>query len=227
MRLSLLISSLLLFSTSLFGAPPELKLAIDKERSSPTFVVVRADTTAKTVKLKVVGDAVSYADSNGKIVVVSPTAEGKGSVSVIGVAASETGEISDIVELVVTTEDTRPKPTPKPPVPPVPDVNTPSKLFLVVIEETEAAVAERGTFFANKALATQMKDKGHKWRVVDQNVTGQDGKPPADVVPFLKAATGKTLPQLFLVDEKGKTRFSGDMPSNPTELGKLLIQYGG
>ena len=130
-----------------------------------------------------------------------------------------------------------PPPTPIPPGPaPGPDDNgpkppptpvVPQAYYVVVVEETGLAVAERGAFFADAALAARMQEKGHKFRVVDQNVVGPDGRPPADVARFLSAAAGKTLPRAFLVDQKGKAVWSGDLPKTPAALAELLQKYGG
>jgi hypothetical protein len=115
-----------------------------------------------------------------------------------------------------------PNPPPVPPNPgPRPDPNpTPDPqpgpvagpLYVVVIEETAEAVAERGVYFGNGPLGELMRAKGHKWRVVDKDVVGPDGKPPADVARFLDAAHGKRMPQLFLVDGRGRTVHAGDLP---------------
>jgi hypothetical protein len=72
-----------------------------------------------------------------------------------------------------------------------------------------------------------VKDKGHRWRIVDKDVTGADGQPPADIKKYLDAAKGKAMPQLFLVDEKGKARYAGDLPTKAAELLKLLEAWGG
>jgi hypothetical protein len=124
-------------------------------------------------------------------------------------------------------EDAKPKPKPKPGPAPAPDNLPASKLFLVVVEETGEAVAGRGEFFADKALSSKIRDRGDSWRVVDKDVVGPDGKPPADVVRFLDLAKGKPYPSLFLVDDKGKTRFAGPMPAKPAALADLLTTYGG
>ena len=124
-----------------------------------------------------------------------------------------------------------PKPDPKPdPDPPGPVA--PAQLYVVVVEETEAAVAGRGLMFSDAALKARFAEKGHKWRVVDKDVVGPDNRPPADVVQFLDLARGKDYPMVFLVAiENGKRviRFQG--PIAPTakaaDLLALIQKWGG
>ena len=147
------------------------------------------------------------------------------------------GDTEYAVLVIDASAGPAPPPTPIPPGPtPGPDDNgpkppptpvVPQAYYVVVVEETGLAVAERGAFFADAALAARMQDKGHRFRVVDQNVVGPDGKPPADVARFLTAAAGKTLPRAFLVDQKGKAVWSGDLPKAPAALVELLQKYGG
>jgi len=118
-----------------------------------------------------------------------------------------------------------PKPDPKPdPQPPVWDA---APLIVLVVEETAEAAATRGAFFTDKDLSARMKEKNHKFRIVDKDVVGPDGKPPEDLKRFLDAAKNKKLPQLFLVDGKGKTRFQGDCPDKASELIDRLKKVGG
>ena len=117
-------------------------------------------------------------------------------------------------------------PTPNPPVPD-PAPTTPAKLILLVIEETSDAAATRGALFTDATLAKRMQDKGHRWRVVDKDVVGSDGKTPADLLRFMELAKAKKLPQVFLVDEDGKVRFQGDMPSKASDVISLLSKFGG
>lgn len=121
--------------------------------------------------------------------------------------------------------DPRPDPQPEPEPEPGPVVAGP--LYVVVIEETADAVAERGLFFGSGPLAALMKAKGHKWRVVDKDVQDASGKPPADVARFLEVARGKAMPQLFLVTQQGQTAYAGDLPKTPADLISLLQKYGG
>ena len=116
---------------------------------------------------------------------------------------------------------------PQPPPDPKPPVWDETPLIVLIVEETAQAAATRGALFADATLAARMAAKNHKWRVVDKDVIGPDGKPPADVLRFLEMAKGKTLPQVFLVDGKGKTRYQGDCPAKASELLALLGKVGG
>lgn len=149
-------------------------------------------------------------------------------VAVFAVKDSSGSEPSYITVVVEPRPTPQPGPGPGPgpgPEPkPTPKVG---KLFLVVIEETADAVAKRGAFFTDKALAEFMKTKGHKWRVVDKDVTDASGKPPADVARFIESARGRTLPQLFLVNEQGQTVLSLEMPAAPSLVLELLKKVGG
>lgn len=122
---------------------------------------------------------------------------------------------------------------PSPPVPPGPDPPRPDPptpvgpvKYVVVIEETADAAANRGAFFADAELQKKFT-AGLKWRVVDKDVIGPDGRPPSDVQRFLDEAVGKPLPRLYLLDVRGKVLFSGNVPSEPARLVELLIKYGG
>lgn len=119
----------------------------------------------------------------------------------------------------------QPQPPPGPGPTPIPV--TPTKFKIVIIEETEEAVAGRGAFLASATLKSYFDAKGHSWRVVDKDVTDVNGKQPADLVPYFQLAAGKKLPQVFLIDEAGKLRFQGDCSMKAADLIALLKQWGG
>jgi hypothetical protein len=168
-----------------------------------------------------------------EVLVLVATGEGRGFVTVQALIV-DAGTVKVVAEAVVEVigevkppppgpGPTPPPPQPDPPAPPV----TPQKLFVVIIEETADAVVNRGTFLADKELAARMKEKGHKFRVADQNVTNADNQPPADLVRFLEASKGKSLPQLFLVDEKGKIIKQLNLPATPALLLEEIKRVGG
>ena len=97
----------------------------------------------------------------------------------------------------------------------------------MVIEETAEATAARGVFLADADLVGFMKTKGWKHCIVDKDVKDKDGNPPKDLAPYLDRAKTKKLPQVYLVDQAGKVRHEGDLPTTPAELLALLKQIGG
>lgn len=117
-------------------------------------------------------------------------------------------------------------PPPPPPDPPPPDPVKAKLWGVVIVEETGDAVSTRGAFLADKALADYRAAHGQKFRVVDRDVVGADGKPPADVVRFLDKAKAAKLPMIFLVGTDGKEVYSGPVPATAAELVDLLKAKG-
>ena len=151
------------------------------------------------------------------------------------VTSAKGGKLQPLFVVKVTVQGQGPQPQPVPPGPgPTPDPPKPDptppvagKLFVVVVEETRQAMAERGAWFADKELSAYMKDKGHKFRVVDKDVQNSDGQTPADVKRFIDDAKKEGTPRLYLVGEDGKTRRAGPMAKTPAELLSLIKQHGG
>lgn len=198
--------------------------------SSPSGML---STTTEAGPLKIRG---MFVDGGGKR--ETRTFSGKFVVTVEGLSAGRcelfvipqgiTNEASVIrrrLEIVVDVPGPAPdpKPDPNPDVQPV----TPAKLWVVIIEETSEAASNRGAMLSDAKLIDRMNTKQHRFRVVDKDVVGTDGRPPADIARFLTASKGKSLPQLFLVDEKGHPRFSGDMPKSAADLLALITKVGG
>ena len=159
---------------------------------------------------------------------VEASRTGRVELIVVPVGAKTSAEvIRRVIEVDAGGQPQPPQPGPGPAPTPTPGPTTPTKLTVVVVEETADAVATRGALFSDPALNARMKAKGHGFRVVDKDVVGPDGKPPADIKRFLDRASGKALPQLFLVDEQGKARFAGDMAKTAAELLDLITRFGG
>lgn len=117
-----------------------------------------------------------------------------------------------------------PGPGPQPgPLPPSPI----TRAWVVVVEETEDAAAERGRLLADRSIRDYLTTKGWKTRVVDKDVRDRDGNPPADVRPYLERSRGKKLPQLYIVDQDGGVRHEGALPLDPADLLSLLKKIGG
>lgn len=123
-----------------------------------------------------------------------------------------------------------PDPAPKPPAPsppaPSPPVAPVGKLFVIVVE-TPAGAPQRGQMFADPALSAYMRIKGNQFRIVDSNVIGPDGKPPADVAPYLKRAQGNALPQCYIVTAAGTVLYADALPPSADALLALLKKVGG
>lgn len=88
-------------------------------------------------------------------------------------------------------------------------------------------MALRGQLFMDPTLAARMKERGHKFRVVDKDVKGANDQPPADLVPYLKRASGKSFPQFFLVSPDGTLLHEGDLPKSPADLIAVMQKVGG
>lgn len=214
---------------SLLAAPPELKLTPDKPTpKAGELVKVAAETTAKAIKWKVLGDCQSVQDSSGRSIVVVIRA---GKVSVIAIAASESGELSEFAEVVFDAA-TAPDPV-KPPSPPTPPGPTPRpgvKLKTVVVYESADASTAGGDYFASKELATRWKERSHLPPTIADKDTKdpETGTTPAKLKPYIDRARGKTLPQLYLVDSTtGDVLYEGPLPNTPAAMLDLLTKIGG
>lgn len=218
---------------------PDLLFVIDSDVpviviSSPAGIVTTS-TEAGPIKIRGV-----FVDGNGKretrtysgkfVVTVEPTANGRCELLVIPQGVTDEKTIKrrrlDVATEVVPVPNPDPNPDPKPK--PDPDTPaTPTKLWVVIVEETAEAASNRGAMLSDSKLIDRMNQKQHRFRVVDKDVVGPDGKPPQDIARFLDKAKGKPLPQLFLVDEKGHPRYSGDLPKSAAELLALIQKVGG
>jgi hypothetical protein len=118
----------------------------------------------------------------------------------------------------------KPPPDPKPPDPPAP---TGVVKYVVVVEETGQAAANRGAFFADAKLHSRLKERGVLWRAVDRDAKDASGQTPADIRRFIDDAKAKSLPQVYLLDKDGRTLYSGNLTEDPARLLLLLEKYGG
>ncbi len=128
------------------------------------------------------------------------------------------------VEVVVRGGTTPPRPDPKP-LPPVP----PARAWAVCIEETRESLASRGALYGSRELNDWLKAKGWKMRPADKDAVGPDGKPPRDLLPYFKLAkdAARPYPQLFIVDQDGRIRHRGEMPTTAAGLLAILKRVGG
>lgn len=225
-----LVAAAVLWPSVLLAAPPELKLTPDKPApKAGELVKVAAETTAKAIRWKVLGDCQSVQDSSGRSIVVVIRA---GKVSVIAIAASESGELSEFAEVVFDDQvDAKPKPIPPSPPTPTPPTPRPGvKLKAVVVYESADALTAGADYFASKELAQRWRDRSHLPPVLaDQNVKDPEtGTAPAKLKPYLDRAKGKTLPQLYLVaSDTGDVLYEGPLPATPAAMLDLLTKIGG
>lgn len=121
--------------------------------------------------------------------------------------------------------DPQPNPNPQP-TPPNPV--TQQGYFIIIVEETKDAAANRGANFIDPTLKKRIQEKGHKWLVFDKDVVDGNGTRPRDLVFYLERAAGKPLPRMFLVGlTDSKIHFEGDAPKTAAELVTQLTKVGG
>lgn len=228
---------LALWPAVLSAAPPTLKLTPSAAKPAPgELVTVVAETTGKTVKWAVIGDAQSRTDTGGKSVVLVAKS---GRVTVIAVASNETGELSEFAEvafgeLLKCDPIPAPRPVPVPPKPipkpiPKPAPVGPVKIKAVVVYESETASTSGAAFFAAPTVVARWKEKGHLPPVVtDKDVKDPaTNATPAKLKPYIDRAGGKSLPQLYLVDSvSGAVLYEGPTPETPEALIALLTKIG-
>lgn len=145
---------LLLSAQLSIAEPPTLKLTLATEKPKAGYPVkVSAETTAKAVRFRVVGDATPVPDSSGRFLHVVPHA---GTVTVLAVAASDTGELSEFAEATFTVDGT---PVP----PPSPDTLTATVKAALVAETSATKEADRTALAAvYRALPDAAKDANVK-----------------------------------------------------------------
>jgi len=218
----------------LAAAPPDLTLPREVSAEPGSFVVVPATTSGKTVSWKSIDPGLNLFPSallkDTKTAVVIASKPGRYRLLAVTAAGDE---VSEIAETVVVVGNPPPVPDPKPddgktdPIP-EPKPVEPAKLVVVVVDETaDRATALRGRLLFDPTLAARFTEKGHVWRVIDKDVVGSDGQPPADVKRFLKLAGEKPYPSYFLVDPTGKVRGSGSVPAKASDFLDLVKKAGG
>ena len=100
-------------------------------------------------------------------------------------------------------------------------------LFLVAVEESREAKADRARWLTYKPLHDYMRNRGYKARIVDKDVKNANGQTPEDLAPYLLAAQGNPLPYLFLVTQDGDVLYRGGLPSSPAQLLALMQKVDG
>jgi hypothetical protein len=164
---------------------PDLLYVFDAD--APALVLVSPASRARVVvtdgPLRIKGrfadqpEKVQTRTFAGKVVYeVEVLTDGPAELLVVPAGATAADQVLRRQLLCDTGHAPKPPPTPTPdpqpqPKPPTPAPTSPVA-FVAIVEETADAVAGRGAFFADAALATRMKAKGLKWRVVDKDVVG-------------------------------------------------------
>lgn len=132
---------------------------------------------------------------------------------------------ADIVSVAIEA-NVGPRPPPPEPGPAPQPKPVPADLWgFVIVEETGDAVAGRAALLGDRDLASFLKAKGLRWRVVDKDVKTAAGETPPDVKPWIEDAKGKTLPQVYLVGKDGAKVYGGPCPKTAGELVKLIGGY--
>lgn len=118
-----------------------------------------------------------------------------------------------------------------PPPPPNPDPPTPNpplnKGWLIIIEETANATTTRAKLLSDIALQTYLKEKAWTVRISDQNAVDEFGNVTTDLAPYIERSKGKTLPQMYLVDQAGNVRLETSLPASPADVLQVLKKAGG
>ena len=212
----------MLLALLLFAADPVIDVAKESKVYVPVVVKLKGASTSTQVKWKLIPAPAWQEKLDAKEGVgfrfTGAPGTYKFTALYVDFKAELFGELEG--ETAIVGEGPKPDPGPGPnpnPNPPGPVVA--SKIWIVVVEESGEAAANRGAIFGDPTLNAYMASKGHSWRIVDKDVKSANGQPPADVKRFLDKAAGKPYPSVFFVDEKGRVRGEatiqpGDTASN-------------
>lgn len=105
----------------------------------------------------------------------------------------------------------------------------PHKLYIVVIEEATDRNPSRALLFDDAGVQSRLKDKGHKYLIVDKDVIEKaSGGVPEKLKPYLDKARGQTLPYAIIVDQAtGQQLGAEHITDSPADLLKLMDRTGG
>ena len=117
--------------------------------------------------------------------------------------------------------------SPDPPTPPTPPTPTPIKLWVTVVEETADRTVEQGRVYTSDQLHAYLDAHQHQWRIVDDDVTDEDGAIPGGLATYLTRARGKPLPWVIVADATGDVLWEGTLPETDDTLLDTLKKYGG
>lgn len=215
-----------LFFTSAFA-----EVKIEGSLAAPEYKVLRLRATGDVKDAALLWDVsdedvLDCEEVGDRLLLTGPPGTYKVKLRVVRMIAGKAIVETARVTIVLGVPRPQPRPDPPKPDPPRP---TPAggPLWVILVEETAEASATRGKLLGDVALAKRIKDKGHHWRVVDQDAKNRDGNPPADLKPWIERAKKAGLPRLFLVTEKGRIVDEGPAPKTAKELVDLLEKAGG
>jgi colicin import membrane protein len=115
-----------------------------------------------------------------------------------------------------------PEPQPEPePEPPVPDASK----TVIWIEESASRTPSQAAAIIDKQIRQAIEKAGWRLRVVDQDIVDENGKPPAELAPYLESARQAGLPRIFILAD-GKEVFVGAGPKDSAEFLLLLRKFG-
>jgi len=121
--------------------------------------------------------------------------------------------------------------TPIPPPPPPPPPPVEPLWGAVLIRETTNQTPELAALLTDQSLRSFFFGNSLAFRVADPDEKGSDGKPPADLTPYIDRAKQVGLPRLFMLGTKGAVLYEGFVPDSAAALvdltKKFLTQKGG
>lgn len=218
--------ALLLLLTCLPRASAEVKIEGDLKVSPPKYMAVlkaRSTETGTSFLWRITDKRLHVLKRGDEVILAGPP--GSYDITLIGGTIKGGALLLEEAEatVVIGPGDEPPKPQPEPGPGPNPTPGPVSgKLWLVVVEETADARAERGRWLRDEALHGYVAKKGWKIRLTDKDAKDASGNVPADLKPYIDRARGKELPQAYVVDEKGKVHHEGVLPAEAADLLKLL-----
>lgn len=132
----------------------------------------------------------------------------------------ENGHRASYVVEVAGSPSPDPDPDPDPDPPPIPE-----SLWGITIEES----SKRKELTVNQLdalLSKEVRDlfQPGRFRVLDKDITDENGLQPEGWAPFLDRASGKKLPYFMLVGD-GRILWEGPFPANTRELISLIRPY--
>jgi len=100
--------------------------------------------------------------------------------------------------------------------------------YIVVVKEASKQTPEEAAFYNDDKVQEYLKGKGHRWLVVDEDVSGKNAGVPELLKPYLALAKGKTLPWAIIVDLKTGRKLSDQaLPLTVDGFTKMLEALGG